>query len=188
VPTPEPPHADSSVRVAIPDDAASIARIQAEAWRFSYSALLPTEAVEAFDVDAATNGWALAIGEPPSRRHRVLVAVDVTGVVGFAASAPATDTDLDPDLDGELLALHVAPGDVRVGHGSRLMAAVADHAHDDGVARLVTWVFASDDPMRMFLRDNGWEPDGSTRDLDVGELLHQVRLHTYLRDPPDLIA
>jgi GNAT superfamily N-acetyltransferase len=188
VPTPELPHADSSVRIAIPDDASAIARIQADAWRLNYSLLLPSEAVEAFDVDAATNGWALAISEPPSRRHRVFVAVDLTGVVGFAASAPAADTDLNPERDVELLALHISPGDVRVGHGSRLMAAVADHAHDDGIARLVTWVFASDDPMRMFLRDNGWESDGSTRDLDVGELLHQVRLHTYLRDPPDLIA
>ena len=172
----------------MPEDATSIARIQAEAWRLSYSTVLPPEAIEAFDVAAATNGWTLAIAKPPSRRHRVLVAVDLTGVVGFAAIAPATDTDVNPDLDGELLALHVAPTAVRVGHGSRLMAAVADHAHDDGVAQLVTWVFASDDPMRMFLRDNGWEPDGSTRDLDVGELLHQVRLHTYLRDPPELIA
>ena len=32
------------------------------------------------------------------------------------------------------------------------------------------------------------EPDGSTRDLDVGELLHQVRMHTGIKDPPDLIA
>jgi GNAT superfamily N-acetyltransferase len=188
VPTPELPHADSSVRIATPDDAASIARLQAEAWSRSYSVLLPAEAVDAFDIDAATSGWTIAIAEPPSRRHRVLVAVDPGGVVGFAASAPPTDADLNPDADAELLALHVAPGAVRLGHGSRLMAAVADHAHDDGVARLVTWVFASDDPLRMFLRDNGWEPDGSTRDLDVGELLHQVRLHTYLRDPPDLIA
>jgi hypothetical protein len=68
------------------------------------------------------------------------------------------------------------------------MAAVVDHAHDDGVNRLVMWVFAADDPLRMFLRDNGWEPDGSTRDLDVGELLHQVRMHTGIKDAPDLIA
>ena len=40
----------------MPDDAASIARIQAEAWQLSYSVLLPAEAIEAFDIDAATNG------------------------------------------------------------------------------------------------------------------------------------
>ena len=46
------------------------------------------------------------------------------------------------------------------GHGSRLMAAAVDHARDDGVSRLVIWVFAADDPMRLFLRENGWEPTG----------------------------
>jgi hypothetical protein len=69
-----------------------------------------------------------------------------------------------------------------------LMAAVVDHSRDDHVNRLVTWVFAADDPMRRFLRENGWDADGSTRDLDVGELLHQVRLHTDLSPAPDLIA
>src|SRR5450432_2392406 len=112
--TPQLPRADSSVRIATADDAAPIAGIQADAWRLSYSGLLPAEAVEAFDIDAATNGWTLAIAEPPSRLHRVFVAVDPTSVVGFAASAPATDTDLNPERDAELLALHVAPGAVRL--------------------------------------------------------------------------
>lgn len=186
--TPERPQADGSVRLATADDAATIARIQAEALRLNYSALLPEAAIDEFDLAAATNGWTAAISSPPSPRHRVFVAVDLAGVVGFAASAPATDDDLDPERDAELPALHVAPGHTRLGHGSRLMAAIVDHAHDDGVSRLVMWVFAADDPMRMFLRDNGWEPDGSTRDLDVGELLHQVRMHTGIKDAPDLTA
>jgi GNAT superfamily N-acetyltransferase len=188
VSTPEHPHADGSVRLALTDDAATIARIQAEALRLNYSALLPEAAIDDFDLAAATNGWTAAISSPPSPRHRVFVAVDLAGVVGFAASAPATDADLDADHDAELPALQVAPGHTRLGHGSRLMAAVVDHAHDDGVGRLVMWVFAADDPLRMFLRDNGWEPDGSTRDLDVGELLHQVRMHTGIKDAPDLTA
>ncbi len=154
----------------------------------NYSALLPADAADAFDVADATANWSAAITTPPSHRHHVLVALDPAGVVGFAAIAPPTDDDLDPESDAELLALHVAPAQVRRGHGSRLMAAAVDHARDDGVSRLVSWVFAADDPMRMFLRENGWDADGSTRDLDVGELLHQVRLHTGIKDEPDLIA
>jgi GNAT superfamily N-acetyltransferase len=188
MPTPEHPHADGTVRLAVPADAEPIARIQAEAWQVHYAALLPSEATDAFDIETAATSWAEAISAPPSRRHRVFVAVGQTDVVGFAAASPATDTDLNPESDAELLALHIAPDHTRRGHASRLMAAVVDHARDDGVARLVTWVFAADDPMRLFLRENGWDADGSTRDLDVGELLHQVRLHTGISDPPDLIA
>jgi GNAT superfamily N-acetyltransferase len=186
--TQEHPHADGTVRLAVPYDAATIAAIQRDALQRNCAALLPAEVTAAFDLEAAAVEWTAAVTEPPSGRHRVLVAVDLAGVVGFAASAPATDDDLDPDTDAELLALHVSPDRLRSGHGSRLMAAVVDHARDDGTTRLVTWVFAADDPMRLFMRDNGWDADGATRDLDVGELLHQVRLHTGITDQPDLIA
>ena len=176
------------MRIAHADDAPFIARLQAQSLRSDYASLLPTEAVEAFDTDAAAEQWAVSIGSPPTPRHRVFVAVDLTSVVGFAAAVPATDADLDPELDVELLALHVGPAHTRMGHGSRLMAAVVDYARDDHAARLVTWVFAADDPLRLFLRANGWDSDGSTRDLDVGELLHQVRMHTGIGDQPNLIA
>lgn len=180
--SPNHPHSAASVRLAAPSDAPAIARIQGEAWRTNYASLLPPDAADAFDEAAATGDWLAAVASPPSSRHRVFVALDHTDVVGFAASSPGTDADLDATRDAELLALHVAPDHLRQGHGSRLMAAVVDHAHDDGFFRLVCWVFAADDPMRRFLRDNGWAADGSTRDLDVGELLHQVRLHTSIRD------
>lgn len=176
------------MRLAVRADAEAIADIQGQAWRHSYAALLPPEAVATFDVSAAAAGWAAAIEAPPTRLHRVLVALANAQVVGFAASAPGSDDDLHAEHDAEVLALHVAPDRLREGHGSRLMAALVDHARDDGFSRLVCWVFAADDPMRLFLRDNGWDADGSTRDLDVGELVHQVRLHTAIGESPDLIA
>ncbi len=174
------PHADRSVRVAIPTDARAIAEIQQAVWHHGYTSLLPDDATQGFDVGAATATWQAAIESPPTRKHRVFVALERADVVGFAASAPGSDADLHAEHDAELVALHVAPDYVRRGHGSRLMAAVADYALDDKFARLVCWVFAADDPMRMFLRSCGWDSDGSIRDLDVGELVHQVRLHTFL--------
>jgi hypothetical protein len=47
--------------------------------------------------------------------------------------------------------------------------------------------------LRGFLHAAGWAADGSTRDLDTGELAHQVRLHTSIADfggagPSGLIA
>ena len=185
---PDHPHADGSVRLAVVDDAGAIASVQAQALRVSYAPLLSSDAAESFDLDAAKAGWAASIQAPPTRRHRVLVAIGEPGVVGFAASAPGSDDDLHAEHDAELLALHVSPDHLREGHGSRLMAAIVDHAHDDGFSRLVCWVFAADDPMRSLMREAGWDADGSTRDLDVGELLHQVRLHTSIRDDPHLIA
>ncbi len=186
--TTEHPRPDGSVRPAQVADAAAIARVQAAALSISYADLLPARAMVRFDEDAARVAWTTAISVPPTPRHRVFVALSKSDVVGFAATGPGADDDLDPEADAELLVLHVDPGALRQGHGSRLMHAVADHARDDGFARLVMWVFAADDALRGFLHAAGWAADGSTRDLDTGELAHQVRLHTSIADPGGLIA
>ncbi|HEX7107324.1 MAG TPA: GNAT family N-acetyltransferase [Acidothermaceae bacterium] len=178
--TTEHPRPDGTVRLAQLADAEAIARVQAAALSVSYRELLPAAAVAHFDEAAARVAWTTAISAPPTNRHRVFVALSTSDVVGFAATAPGSDADLDPESDAEILALHVDPAALRQGHGSRLMHALADHARDDGFARLVMWVFAADDALRGFLNASGWAPDGSTRDLDTGELAHQVRLHTSI--------
>ena len=97
------------MRLAHADDATFIAQLQAQSLRAGYASLLPADAIDTFDVDAAAQQWTAAISTPPTPRHRVYVAVDQTTVVGFAASGPATDDDLNPATDVELLALHVGP-------------------------------------------------------------------------------
>lgn len=175
------PTADVSVRLARPGDAAAIAGVQRDVWLQSYAALLPPEVADEFDLGEAVNGWTAAITAPPSQRHLLLVALENGDVVGFSTHGPAEDPDVDSQTTGELLAVHVSPAHLRAGHGSRLMAALVDHARTDGFTSLVGWVFAADDAMRAFLRETGWEADGATRDLDLGQLVHQVRLHTDIR-------
>jgi GNAT superfamily N-acetyltransferase len=172
------PVANVSVRLARVADAASIAAVQREVWLRSYGGLLTPEVAEEFDLAEAVSGWTAAITAPPTHRHLLLVALEENAVVGFSTHGPADDPDLDSQSTAELLALHVAPEKLRAGHGSRLMAALVDHARTDGFTAMVSWVFAADDAMRAFLTEGGWAPDGATRDLDLGRLVHQVRLHT----------
>jgi GNAT superfamily N-acetyltransferase len=174
--------ASVSVRLARPADAGPIAGVQRDVWLGSYAALLPPEVAEEFDLAEATAGWTTAITTPPSHRHLLLVALQDGEVVGFSTHGPAEDADLDSQTTGELLALHISPARLRQGHGSRLMAALVDHARSDGFTAIVAWVFAADDAVRAFLAEAGWDADGATRDLDLGRLVHQVRLHTDIRD------
>ena len=107
-------------------------------------------------------------------------------VAGFAAFGPATDPDRDTGRDAELHALLVDPAALGRGHGSRLLAAAADHLRADGFTAAVTWVPAEDEPLRRFLAGAGWAPDGASRDLDLtgdgSATLRQVRLHTDLTE------
>lgn len=176
--------ADRFVRTAHPEDVAAIARIQVRTWRSGYSDVLPRPALDEATGQAAEEqwqaNWSHAVADPPSKRHAVLVATDGDEIAGFAALEPATDPDCLPATDAELLTLLVDPDAGRRGHGSRLLAACADHLRAHGFVTVVTWIFADDAVTRSFLESAGWGFDGAHRDLEMGEPVRQLRLHTSL--------
>ena len=64
------------VRPARPDEADDIARIQLSTWRTAYRRLLPRHVLDDLEPEWLAQRWREAIEEPPSPRHRVLVAVE----------------------------------------------------------------------------------------------------------------
>jgi GNAT superfamily N-acetyltransferase len=186
------------VRAARPDDAAEIARIQLDTWRYAYRRLLPARVLDQLDRDWITQRWLSAITEPPSARHRVLVAfeqAEESYLVGFGASGDVDEAALAPGEDAAAFGAPGSANDVaavtdllveprwgRRGHGSRLLAATVDLWRADGFTGAVAWAFEGDPATRKFLAAAGWEPDGAARALDVDDLLvPQVRFHTALR-------
>jgi GNAT superfamily N-acetyltransferase len=182
--------ADAGVRPARADDAAEIARIQAVTWRTAYRSVLPPAVLDDWDADAVTASWRAAIEAPPTPGHGVLVALERDAIVGFAAYGPAELTTAErPDPAGpttELSTLLVEPRWGRRGHGSRLLAAVADLAEADGAARLQVWVLEPDRVSATFYESAGWAPDGWGRTLDTGDApLREIRWHALLGGRPD---
>jgi GNAT superfamily N-acetyltransferase len=172
--------ADVSVRPARPEDAERVARVQLSTWRTAYADLLPAEALDVPEVQAAAL-WLGAVESPPTPQHRLMVALERDDLVGFAASGPAADEDAEGAV--ELLTLLVEPRWGRRGHGSRLVAASVDSWRRDGFAVAVTWAWEADAATRAFLKGSGWEPDGSARGLDTGDRVQrQLRFHTDLRE------
>lgn len=184
------------VRPARDGDAGEIARIQLATWRTAYRRILPARVLDQLDEDWMTRRWQNAIEAPPTPRHRVLVAVeqaDQAYLVGFAAVGPADEAALAPEeepLAGDAAAvtdLLVEPRWGRRGHGSRLLAAVADVARATGTARLQVWLPEADDVSAGFFESAGWAPQGWARTLDTGGApLRELRWHAMLTDdPPD---
>jgi GNAT superfamily N-acetyltransferase len=180
------------VRPARPDDADDIARIQLTTWRQAYRRLLPRHVLDRLDEEWLASRWRAAIEEPPSPRHRVLIATEQAAdqppqLIGFAAAGPADEAALAPDEaplppgTAAVTDLLVEPRWGRRGHGSRLLAASVDLWRADGFTRAVAWAYHDDVATRKFLGSAGWAPDGASRALDVDDLLvPQVRLHTAL--------
>jgi len=174
--------ADVSVRPARPEDAERVARVQLSTWRTAYADLLPAEALDVPEVQAAAL-WLGAVESPPSPRHRLLVALERDELVGFAASGPASDEVLDPAATADLLTMLVEPRWGRRGHASRLVAASVEHWRGEGFTTAVAWAWERDPATRSFLTGSGWEPDGAARGLDTGpRVQRQLRFHTDLRE------
>ncbi len=175
------------MRLARPEDAESIARVQLVTWRTAYRSLLPAAVLDDWDEAAAVDAWRAAVVTPPTPGHGVLVALDGPELTGFAAFGPAeVTTDEQPLLDGptnEVTALLVEPRWGRRGHGSRLLAAVADLSAAAGVRRLLLWLPEEDAVTGRFLEGAGWASDGWVRTLDTGSsTLRQLRWQTLLDD------
>ncbi|MFC5382295.1 GNAT family N-acetyltransferase [Aquipuribacter nitratireducens] len=186
--------ADRSVRPARDADVPAIGAVHARSWTGPYASLLPPRVVEALGAAALAEAWRDAVLAPPSPAHTVHVAVGDGIVAGFAAAAPVPD---DPAAV-ELVALEVDPLHTRQGHGSRLLAAVADTSRARGVERLEAWVHVDDAPRRAFLQGAGFAPDGARRrralaggdgtgddstrddDVDARTVWPEVRLSAWL--------
>jgi ribosomal protein S18 acetylase RimI-like enzyme len=178
--------ADVSVRPATPDDAPAVAAVQAESWKQTFAGTLPPAVLDLLRAPEAVEQWRLAVLEPPSRHHHLLVAEAGGDVVGFVALAPSSDPDGEAETDAEIVAIGVLPERLREGHGSRLVNAAVDHLRQDGFVTARVWVTGSD-PLRPFLEGAGWEADGAHRSLDLHDdgtvVVAQVRLHTSIREP-----
>jgi GNAT superfamily N-acetyltransferase len=175
-------NADVSARLAWPDDAAAIVRVQLESWRNDYADVIPAQDLDAVDGAELTDRWVTTIATPREARMRVLVALERADLRGFALVHPAYDPDLDEVTDGEVGEFVVDPAHRRAGHGSRLLQAAMDTLAADKFTRAVWWVNAADDVLRAFVTESGWEADGAHRELatDSGATVKQVRLHTSL--------
>lgn len=174
--------ADVSARLAWPDDAAAIVRIQLAAWRTSFADVIPADELAALDPAELTQRWAATISTPPDARMRVLVALERAEVRGFALVHPSFDPDSDQISDGEVGEFVVDADHQRAGHGSRLLQAAMDTLIADKFTRAVWWIGSTDDALRSFVTESGWEADGAHRELgaETGATVKQIRLHTSL--------
>ena len=181
-----PTVADVSVRPASAADVDEIARIQVDTWKTAYTKVLPPQVLQSLEPGTVAPGWRSAIIEPPSLKHHVLIAMDGEWRVGFTVFGPDEDSQPDdpgPETTSAISLLLVEPRWGRRGHGSRLLAAIADLAREGGSNRLVAWVPAADTASLQFYRSAGWEADGLHRSLDTGAgTVPELRLHASLAD------
>lgn len=164
---------DVSIRPARTGDEHEIGRIQVDAWIGSLGERFGRHRHDAFDREAITQGWVDSIAQPPTPGHQVFVALSEGDIVGFTAVAPPST----------IVALEVDPAWRRRGHGSRLLAAAADHLRNNGGTEMKLWCLEQDTLRAEFLAGAGFGESGMSRELEgPGFAIPEKLWHASLTD------
>lgn len=167
---------DSSVRPTIVSDVPFIGDMHATTMRATLAAALghdlPEEIAHQITGEALAQRWAESVTAPPSPAYRTFTALEGPSIVGFAATAPADqalvgEPDENPGIV-EILALEVPRNNGRKGHGSRMLAAIAEFAEKDRVHELQVWIMVGDEARTRFFDSAGFAPRGIQRTLALG--------------------
>lgn len=167
------------VRPATVQDAAGIARVHVEGWRFAYHGKLPQSFLDALSVESRTRFWHQAIAHPLP--HSItLVAVRRDRIVGFNTCGPSRDSEA-PDDRAEVAATYVDPAATRQGIGHQLMDTALDHLTRQRFHEVTLWVLDNNDIGRGFYEKYGWTMSGMTKvdtvgDTDVTEVQYRLDL------------
>ncbi len=164
---------DARLRPALPDDAAAITRLHVAGWQVAYRGLLPDELLDSLDVEERTRTRRQHLESPFSPELRNWVLEDAAGLVGWAATAPARDEDLDQQ-SCELLAIYLDPPRYGQGHGRRLLAHCLEDTTARGYREMVLWVLVGNERASRFYSAAGFERDETVpakpfRDTGVAE-------------------
>ena len=178
------PLADAAVRTGRPSDAPAVGLVQAAVWQHELAGVLSAEVLEALTGPRFASVWRRSLEEPPTPRHRLLVATAGPQVVGYVAIGPVgEEPGLPPGTTGSIYDGGVHPDARRAGHGPRLLNAAVDTlraaAQGDGLTAVSLWVLSDAERTRAFLQSAGFSPDGAWRDRvvdDDGRSAREVRL------------
>ncbi len=121
-----------TIREAVPDDAAAIARVHEEAWRATYQGIIPHAALARMIARRGADWWARAAGHDEG----LLLLIFDGQVQGYASFGR---TRLPPPDTGEIFELYLAPIFQGLGLGKRLFLSVRQMLHRRGLVDLVVW-------------------------------------------------
>jgi ribosomal protein S18 acetylase RimI-like enzyme len=124
-----------TIRRATVADAAAIARVHVDSWRFTYRGLVPQPYLDSLSYADREARWRVGLGRDDAAGF---VAVEARAVVGFAHAGARRSDGLDSD--GELYAIYLLGTHFRRGLGRRLFDAARTELIARGYATLGLWV------------------------------------------------
>ncbi len=165
------------IRAATVDDAAAVALIHVEGWRWAYRGLLPGAYLDGLTVEDRAPRWRRLL----SSGAQALVAVrggEVAGFVSFGPDRQAPDSD-----SGEIYALYLLEHAAGTGTGRALFETGCDALRWQDYTSAVLWVLSSNARARRFYERAGWRADGGEKlEHLAGQLALELRYSAALAE------
>jgi ribosomal protein S18 acetylase RimI-like enzyme len=163
------------IRRATVEDAEGIAAVHVRTWQAAYRHVFPPDALDAMHVEERIERWRQNVVDPGVQ---VFVA-DEDGVVGFVTVGPSRD----PDCDGELWGIYVAPAAWGRGPDGELMRAGLESLGAT-FREAILWVLDDNPRARRFYEKHGWTLDGATKrrrhlGVDTDEVRYRIVLAPF---------
>jgi len=141
-----------TIRPAVPQDAAAIARVRVETWRSAYRGIVPDSTLENLDAAADTQRLRERLSTNPA--IFTLCAEDETGqVIGFATGGPNRAEPLD--YPGEVYAIYILDACQQQGLGRRLIRASFEELSARGLFPAVIWALEANSACAFYRRIGG---------------------------------
>ncbi|WP_321801809.1 GNAT family N-acetyltransferase [Caballeronia sp. J97] len=163
-----------SVRLALPADAAEIARIHVKAWQAAYRSIFPAEYLDSLSIPKRRALWAelIARGMP-----RVMLAQRNDVMLGWIAWGASRDHDKGR-TDAEIEAIYIDPAHWRKGAGRILIEEAINAAASEGYREMTLWALEENAHGLRFYKALGFALDGVFRTERVGGCeVCETRLH-----------
>ena len=130
-----------TIRPAVADDAAPIAKVHVDSWRTTYKGIVPDDYLNGLSYERSQKRW-LERFQQGGGGLSTYVAQDQAGdVVGFACGSDNREDDAD--YTGELQAIYLLASSQGQGIGHMLVRAVAQALNQRGHRSMVVWVLAA---------------------------------------------
>ena len=147
---------DILIRVAVPEDAASIARVHVDSWRSTYPGIVPAEYLDGLSYRSRESHWKGLLTTDRPEMSYFVAETQGGDIVGFANAGP--EREGNRVYQGELYAIYILEEYQRMGLGRRLFSSVTRRLLSDDSTRCSCGCWRTIVP-----------PSGSTNRWEVSE-------------------
>lgn len=106
------------IRLAVPEDAESLAYVHVSSWKAAYKGLVPESYLRSLNVDKRAE---LLRAELRDGHQQTYLMEMGSETVGLLTIGPCRDEDIDPGQGGEIWRIYLLPHVWRLGLGSKTM-------------------------------------------------------------------